>query len=908
MPCLATLATLLRAFPQQVNSAQQAIDNPPINTSTIIAELNSTAVALGAVSVNVTDLLISLAQVNASLWDPDIVAPPALVDALFSLDPLVTNATALVNASLAALDLYNNTLLCLGTPLLCSSPGSISGPCSLATPCTAAEPTCLCDGTTPCFTDSDCPSGICPFLGPTFAATREVLGVYGALPFGADAVRALLHPLSSSLEQGAVSVQQLPNTTALSLQLADLRSSVTGIPVDQYQAAITTLQVEINPASLGLGAAQASIDDVQTAVSGNLGVVRDNILSINATLENLLGEALTVGDRVSRLCNAAFAYVNGTLLQSIDELSASNMASAIASDGLVGAFNVFVRVVDAATAAINAAANSTFVDFDLNSGDLSSAIAQYSDPLYNSSIGAAGPLYFFASLASMSNMVSPSEAAGGGGVFVSPSGAPWSGHRVCLVDSCITATVVALNRAAPLSLATVTGTAQGGFSIPVSRETLTFLPFLAPIIALLLASVAALGIWGKRWQWFPACCSAVCICVTLPLVFILVSGLAFPMVMAFADGCRGGVNIASHYVHGSEHALCDRIGALVPTAYGGAGLCSLSLPEGQTLVVPLADVFDAVVGSCALQPTAVSSVWGQLSRIASTVPPLIVNATLNALLGTGNSTGALSLPDLGGATPRQPLVATLTSAGLAAGSVAAAFVESLGEQLSCGAVNAALASMTQAVCCDVLSALYSLVCAWSVIAFSMCLGGFGVSVLGCKRLPNELWGPVYETAMREDGGRAARDSSAQGVSIEMVKEWSASRRQPSSSTRRTAYSPVSTQRARGPARSASRERPQTDGAPADAPRSRSIADGVSDDPVPAAEELGSEARPAQALSVYRGRAPQALRDSTSRRGGPRSEAPPSGFELRPVSNPLRAAPASQAPTGSGSAGSATLNT
>ena len=488
-------------------------------------------------------------------------------------------------------------------------------------------------------------------------------------------------------------------------------------------------------------------------------------------------------------------------------------------------------------------------------------------------------------------------------MFVSPSGAPWSGHRVCLVDSCVTATVVALNRAAPLSLATVTGTAQGGISIPVSRETLTFLPFLAPMIALLLASVAALGIWGKRWQWFPACCSAVCICLTLPLVFIIVSGVAFPMVMAFADVCRGGVNVASHYVHGSEHALCDQIGALVPTAYGGAGLCSLSLPEDQTLVVPLADVFDALAGSCALQPTAVSSVWGQLSRIAATVPPLIVNATLNAALGTGNSTGALSLPDLGGTTPRPPLVATLESAGLAAGAVAATFVEGLGEQLSCGAVNSALASMTQAVCCDVLSALYSLVCTWSIIAFAMCLGGFGVSVLGCKRLPNELWGPAYEAAMREDGG-AARDSSSTQVSIEMVKEWSASR-SPSSSTRRTAYSPMSTQRARGPVRrtnqrSSASQRPPSDGAPADAPRSRGVADGVSDDPVPATDELGPDARPVQALSVYRGRAPQALRDSTSRRGGPRSEAPPSGFELRSVSNPLLATPASQAQTGSSS--------
>lgn len=62
-------------------------------------------------------------------------------------------------------------------------------------------------------------------------------------------------------------------------------------------------------------------------------------------------------------------------------------------------------------------------------------VASYTDVLHNSSYARYGPLYFFGSLAGLSNMVPPSEASGGG-VFVAPTGTPWSSNRVCLVDTC----------------------------------------------------------------------------------------------------------------------------------------------------------------------------------------------------------------------------------------------------------------------------------------------------------------------------------------------------------------------------------------------------------------------------------------------------------------------------------------
>ena len=599
-----------RSPAQQVNLAAAFIDNPPVNVSTVISAINDTASAIALIDVNISTLLADLAQVNASLWDPGIVVTPMVSDSLVVLAPLVSNLTALVNASLVALDIYNGTVRCQGTTTPCLIPGSTAFPCFPTHPCTAAEPTCMCDGTTRCYVDSACPTGTCPFRGPTFALTRDTLYAYGSLPNGADALQSTLSSLTGPLGQASTSLAAVPNVTAFAAQLSSLRATLATLPVAQTQSELAELRTALNPSTLGIESAQNAVAEVLTAVTDNLGVVRSNVLSLNATFETIVREALSIGSRVRRLCDIAYTYFNSTLLQSIQQLTSANMAAVLANRGLQGASEVFIGVINAAAAAINAASNDTLVVIDSTAA--ATAIARWTGPLYNESISAAGPMYFFAMLAGMTDLVGPSEAAAGGSVFVAPSGKPWSGGRVCLVSSCVTSTVMELNRAAPLRLAEITGGAGGsGLSFPASRETLTFLPLLAPIVALALASVAALGFWGKRWQWYPACCSAVCICLTVTLAFSLASGVAFPIVMALADGCRGGVNVGAHFVRGSEHALCDSLGGVVQTSYGGKGQCTLLLPEGQSLVLPIADLFEAIVGSCALRPTAVSS-WQQV--------------------------------------------------------------------------------------------------------------------------------------------------------------------------------------------------------------------------------------------------------------------------------------------------------
>jgi hypothetical protein len=194
------------------------------------------------------------------------------------------------------------------------------------------------------------------------------------------------------------------------------------------------------------------------------------------------------------------------------QLSAQSLNVARGSRGLTSVLYQLSAVANDAFSFANAAFNSTIISYDASSAVTTAA--EYIDVLHNASFAAHGPIYFFARLARLGDMVGPDEAAGGGGVFVGPNGQKWSGSRICLVSSCITTTINAINKA-PLSASAITG-GTGGFSLSVSRETLMFVPFLFPIVIALIALVAALGFWGKTWQSIPACCSALAICAVLP--------------------------------------------------------------------------------------------------------------------------------------------------------------------------------------------------------------------------------------------------------------------------------------------------------------------------------------------------------------------------------------------------------
>jgi len=78
---------------------------------------------------------------------------------------------------------------------------------------------------------------------------------------------------------------------------------------------------------------------------------------------------------------------------------------------------------------------------------------------------------------------------------------------------------------------------------------------------------------------------------------------------------------------------------------------------------------------------AIPSLWSQAATIIGKLPPLVINGTLNALIGSGSTTDAIDLPSLSGVFPRPPLADVLVSAGVDAGVASATFAQELGEVL-----------------------------------------------------------------------------------------------------------------------------------------------------------------------------------------------------------------------------------
>jgi hypothetical protein len=199
-------------------------------------------------------------------------------------------------------------------------------------------------------------------------------------------------------------------------------------------------------------------------------------------------------------------------------------------------------------------------------------------------------------------------------------------------------------------------------------------------------------------------------------------------------------------------------------------VCTVFLPASQKIDVPFASIFAAVMGSCSARPTAVLGVWNQAAGVVQTLPSSIVNATLALATGNGGSTDGGYSISVGGVVPRTALQTVLVNVGINLGDVLATFLLNLGGVLSCDALNRSINAVKNAVCCDTMTALFWFVSSWYLIAFSMCCCGFPASVMGYKRLPNELWGPEKEIRSRAHGHGPDADA-AEDIDQARQEQW-----------------------------------------------------------------------------------------------------------------------------------------
>ena len=68
----------------------------------------------------------------------------------------------------------------------------------------------------------------------------------------------------------------------------------------------------------------------------------------------------------------------------------------------------------------------------------------------------------------------------------------------------------------------------------------------------------------------------------------------------------------------------------------------------------------------------------------------------------------------------------------------------LGDSLGCEGISSVYLGFKDAVCCELMSALYWSCGSWCAIAWVLCCYGIPANVFGRKRLRKSLWGDEYE--------------------------------------------------------------------------------------------------------------------------------------------------------------------
>ena len=171
----------------------------------------------------------------------------------------------------------------------------------------------------------------------------------------------------------------------------------------------------------------------------------------------------------------------------------------------------------------------------------------------------------------------------------------------------------------------------------------------------------------------------------VPWIFIFAGGLVFPMVIVASDACRGLPNVGHHYIKGSEGALCNMLGSAVNVTYTAGGPCSVHVTSTSSIDLRFAEIFADLLGSCSKHPTALSGVFTQAAALVATLPSSTLNATLNMITGSGDTSGGFAAPSLG-VVPRAALLDVLETFGVHLSATLATFLSGLGGVLTCDAL------------------------------------------------------------------------------------------------------------------------------------------------------------------------------------------------------------------------------
>ena len=317
----------------------------------------------------------------------------------------------------------------------------------------------------------------------------------------------------------------------------------------------------------------------------------------------------------------------------------------------------------------------------------------------------------------------------------------YTGGAVCFTDLCIDNTIDVYNGQPFPGLPGQPPEALIGFAPPVSREAAMFLPFLAPFFVIVI---------GLLVVCFPKCgmCLSVCTLCVMPFFFIFVGALFFPLVIAVADVCAVTEIAGAQAVGNMEPMIC----ALLPNATmteneGGYCKVAVAFPPvlDWTVELDMNELMLSYLLNCEGLSAAntadgvpvepVAAVWGSLSDVAA---EMVANQL-------SNINGSLPLPF----TIRPAALDALLASEPDLTDDIQTLAAGLGRALGCGPVSQAYLGFKNALCCDMVSALYWWAASFYLMAFTMLCCGCPAGAIAHKRLANSKLSAVAQDRFQQ---------------------------------------------------------------------------------------------------------------------------------------------------------------
>lgn len=267
--------------------------------------------------------------------------------------------------------------------------------------------------------------------------------------------------------------------------------------------------------------------------------------------------------------------------------------------------------------------------------------------------------------------------------------------------------------------------------LTLNREQLMAVPYVIPSLIIFLALCGLLPMEKAKY-----CSSLSLLFIFMLGPFIMIfSGLFFIFPMFVGDVCYGGENVGLQFVQNSDMCL----------SLNGTGTnteCFLQPIAGYpnvTMTVDVEAIYSALLGtSCGgVYGDPLDAVWDGMEDGVATIPVDFVDQFL-----------ALNNPSVANASIQiqPPLASVMREHANSSGIYFSTLISESGDVFSCSNLHSIYAGFKDALCCDVLTAVYWSMGSWCLIAWTLLCCGIPSNLLLRKRNSPTLWGPDFKRA------------------------------------------------------------------------------------------------------------------------------------------------------------------